>query len=254
MQPVEATPFDREEMLERLGGDTVLLDDVLVVFLEECSKMFEEVRGAVDAGDPRKVHRAAHSRKCAFLNSSACPAAAGGATRLRDVRVLVLGAGGAARSIVGALRELGVRPTLAGRDAGRARAFALELDCDSIEWERIPELDCQVLVNATPVGTGGDGSPVPEHWIPEGGLVLDAVYRPIRTPLLVAAHARGVGAEESGAVRGRAGDEEAGHERGGEVPTDPAPGARRPGGVAHGLRRQPRRSRHSMMSRRRPPT
>lgn len=76
MQPVEATPFNREEMLERLGGNTVLLDDVLVVFLEECSKMFEEVRGAVDAGDPRKVHRAAHSMKGALLNISAGPAAA----------------------------------------------------------------------------------------------------------------------------------------------------------------------------------
>ena len=76
MQPVEATPFDREEMLERLGGDTVLLDDVLVVFLEECSKMFEEVRGAVDEGDPKRVHRAAHSMKGALVNISAGPAAA----------------------------------------------------------------------------------------------------------------------------------------------------------------------------------
>ena len=54
MQPVEAIPFDREEMLERLGGDTALLDDVLVVFLEECPKLFEAVRGAVDEGDPRR--------------------------------------------------------------------------------------------------------------------------------------------------------------------------------------------------------
>ena len=76
MQSVEATPFDREEMLERLGGDTALLDDVLVVFLEECPKMFEEVRGAVDAGDPKRVYRAAHSMKGALLNISAAPAAA----------------------------------------------------------------------------------------------------------------------------------------------------------------------------------
>ena len=38
--------------------------------------MFEEVRGAVDAGDPRKVHRAAHSMRGALLNISAGPAAA----------------------------------------------------------------------------------------------------------------------------------------------------------------------------------
>ncbi len=52
MQQVQTNPFDREEMLERLGGDTELLDDVLQVFLEECPRMLQEVRGAVDEGDP----------------------------------------------------------------------------------------------------------------------------------------------------------------------------------------------------------
>ena len=76
MQQVQAIPFDREEMLERLGGDTELLDDVLKVFLEECPKMLEQVRGAVDADDPTLVRRAAHSMKGALLNISAAPAAA----------------------------------------------------------------------------------------------------------------------------------------------------------------------------------
>ena len=75
MQQTEAVPFDREEMLERLGGDTELLDDVLVVFLEECPKMLKAVRGAVDEGDPTLVRRAAHSMKGALLNISAGPAA-----------------------------------------------------------------------------------------------------------------------------------------------------------------------------------
>ena len=161
--------------------------------VDAASRTFGAVNTLLRDGDVWRGHNTdlGAVRQTLEATFPACAAAAGGETGLRDVRVLVLGTGGAARSIVGALRELGVRPTLAGRDAGRARALAAELDCDSIEWARIPELDCQVLVNATPVGTGGDGSPVPEHWIPEGGLVLDAVYRPIRTPLLVAAHARG---------------------------------------------------------------
>ena len=76
MQQVQTNPFDREEMLERLGGDTELLDDVLQVFLEECPRMLEEVRGAVNGGDPKLVRRAAHSMKGALLNISAVPAAA----------------------------------------------------------------------------------------------------------------------------------------------------------------------------------
>jgi HPt (histidine-containing phosphotransfer) domain-containing protein len=76
MQQVEAMPFDREEMLERLGGDSELLTDVLVVFLEECPRMMQEIRCAVDQGDPLSVRRTAHSIKGALLNISAAPAAA----------------------------------------------------------------------------------------------------------------------------------------------------------------------------------
>jgi len=75
MQQGQAVAFDREEMLERLGGDTELLDDVLQVFLEECPRMLAEVRGAVDQADPNLVRRAAHSMKGALLNISAAPAA-----------------------------------------------------------------------------------------------------------------------------------------------------------------------------------
>ena len=76
MQQVQTRPFDREEMLERLGGDSELLDDVLQVFLEECPRMLQEVRGAVEGGDPKTVRRAAHAMKGALLNISAAPSAA----------------------------------------------------------------------------------------------------------------------------------------------------------------------------------
>jgi HPt (histidine-containing phosphotransfer) domain-containing protein len=76
MQQVNAVPFDREEMLERLDGDTELLTDVLGVFLEECPRMMQEIRAAVDRGDSVSVRRTAHSIKGALLNISAAPAAA----------------------------------------------------------------------------------------------------------------------------------------------------------------------------------
>ncbi len=76
MQEVQTNPFDRAEMLERLGQDTDLLDDVLQVFREECPRMLAEVRAALDQADPDLVSRAAHSMKGALLNISAAPAAA----------------------------------------------------------------------------------------------------------------------------------------------------------------------------------
>ena len=75
MQPVQAVPFDRDEMLERLGGDNELLTDVLGVFLEECPRMMQEIEDALNAADAMLVRRSAHSIKGALLNISAGPAA-----------------------------------------------------------------------------------------------------------------------------------------------------------------------------------
>lgn len=68
--------FDREEMLDRLGGDVEFLDDVLAVFLDESPKMMEAARGAVHDGDARRVERSAHTLKGALMNVAAEPAAA----------------------------------------------------------------------------------------------------------------------------------------------------------------------------------
>jgi HPt (histidine-containing phosphotransfer) domain-containing protein len=62
-------------MLERLGGDTELLNEVLAIFLDECQEMMTNVRTAVEAGDAHRVERAAHSIKGALLNISAEAAA-----------------------------------------------------------------------------------------------------------------------------------------------------------------------------------
>jgi 3-dehydroquinate dehydratase/shikimate dehydrogenase len=116
---------------------------------------------------------------------------------LAAAEVLVLGTGGAARSALGALLEADVRPVIAGRDAGRARALGAELGLRAVGWAEIPSVAYDVLVHCTPVGSqasapgGAPELPIPEDWIRPGSLVLDAVYRPIRTPLLAAARARG---------------------------------------------------------------
>jgi HPt (histidine-containing phosphotransfer) domain-containing protein len=76
MQSATEKPvFDREGMLERLGGDTELLDEVLEIFLAECREMLANVRSAVSDGDAHRVERAAHSMKGALLNISAMAAA-----------------------------------------------------------------------------------------------------------------------------------------------------------------------------------
>jgi len=115
---------------------------------------------------------------------------------LGAARVLVLGTGGAARAALGAATRAGARATVAGRSPERAAALARELGAEAIGWDAVARAEYDVLVHCTPVGTGvgtGDARelPIPAEWIRPGTLVLDAVYRPIRTGLLAAARERG---------------------------------------------------------------
>ncbi len=112
---------------------------------------------------------------------------------------LVLGAGGAARAALRALQAMGLEALVAARRPEAAQALAKEFGCRAVDWDAIGRTPHDVLVHCTPVGTGcGDPEatdpeqiPVPADWIRPGTLVLDAVYRPLRTPLMVQAAARG---------------------------------------------------------------
>lgn len=108
-------------------------------------------------------------------------------------RALVVGAGGAARAVVAALADAGADEVLvANRDEGRgARAAALAGPRGRVATVEAAS-DVDLVVNATPVGMGGDpSSPVPDGRVGAGQVVVDLVYEPIETPLLAAARAAG---------------------------------------------------------------
>jgi 3-dehydroquinate dehydratase/shikimate dehydrogenase len=110
---------------------------------------------------------------------------------LENVRVAVLGHGGAARAVAVALVRCRARITLYGRDAARAQAAAGALGVFGAA-RPVPPGSWDVLVNATPVGSypAGDDTAFPEASF-GGGLVYDLVYNPVTTRLLRAARAAG---------------------------------------------------------------
>jgi len=112
-------------------------------------------------------------------------------THLGDARVLILGAGGAARAAVRGVRG-SVRTTVAARRLERAELVARELGVYAIDWNAIPNEEYDVLVHCTPAGSNSDPGTlvIPADWIRPDSLVFDAVYRPVRTPLLLAARKR----------------------------------------------------------------
>ncbi|MBP5719486.1 MAG: hypothetical protein J6W82_00305 [Bacteroidales bacterium] len=108
----------------------------------------------------------------------------------QGARLVILGAGGAACAVVAAAKAMGVgRVRYAVRRPG-GEGFLQIADTQSYS-------DAEIIVNATPVGMFPDwqGCPVDLGAFPGLRGVLDCVYNPLRTRLVLDARNRGVPAE-----------------------------------------------------------
>lgn len=111
---------------------------------------------------------------------------------------LVLGAGGAARAIVHALKLRGIRNIrIVNRTVARAQELADSLGAGvsahplAAASEFLPETG--LLINTTSLGMNGNEElPVDPSALPDSAVVTDIVYVPLETPLLAAAKARGL--------------------------------------------------------------
>jgi shikimate dehydrogenase len=126
---------------------------------------------------------------------------------LRDLRIMVLGAGGAGRAIaLQCARENCERLVLANRTLGKAKKLADELRdlfagpkvlgpvarLQAIPWEesafRFQIANVDLIVNATPLGlNGSDPSPIPSRLLAPHLMIYDTVYSQQRTPFISAA-------------------------------------------------------------------
>ena len=111
---------------------------------------------------------------------------------------MVVGAGGAARAVIHALRGSGCRNILL---TNRTRARADELvdyfgdNVEALDWgiRRAGVADCSLLINTTTQGMAGQAAlDVPVDALNPLSIVYDLVYVPLRTPLMRAAEARGL--------------------------------------------------------------
>jgi 3-dehydroquinate dehydratase/shikimate dehydrogenase len=107
---------------------------------------------------------------------------------------LVVGAGGAARSVVWALRNHGCKVTIVNRDVERARKLALETmsSYDSLENASLYE-GVDVVVQTTTVGMvpNEDGDPIPDFRFSGKEIAYELVYKPPYTRFLTRASAAG---------------------------------------------------------------
>lgn len=112
-------------------------------------------------------------------------------------RVLVLGAGGAVRGVLGDLLEL--RPaglTIANRTPARAeelvRSFSANIDLNAVGLEALTTTDpFDVIINAIPAGLTAALPDLPAELLADGGCCYDMVYGSDDTPFVAWARSHG---------------------------------------------------------------
>lgn len=112
---------------------------------------------------------------------------------VRGRRVLVFGAGGAARAVGMALVGAGAAVEVAARRPEAAEDAAGVMGATTGRHESWAEAleECDVYVNATPLGMQGEPPPFDVSLITPDHVVVDLVYTPALTPLLEVARERG---------------------------------------------------------------
>jgi 3-dehydroquinate dehydratase/shikimate dehydrogenase len=110
---------------------------------------------------------------------------------LQDAKVLVLGAGGAARAAAFGLAERGAEVFILNRSLEAAKKLARRAHGRSIKRADLKKYSFDVIINATPVGMGNHReSPLQEKEI-NARYVFDMIYDPPETQLLTLAKQRG---------------------------------------------------------------
>jgi len=111
---------------------------------------------------------------------------------IENVKVLVLGAGGAARAAVFGLKERGAEIWILNRTAVKAQKLARQAKARTIKRADLRKIAFDVIINATPVGMGNTRDcPLKDEEI-QARVVFDMVYDPVETHLLQVARAKGI--------------------------------------------------------------
>ncbi len=111
---------------------------------------------------------------------------------IENAKVLVVGAGGAARAAVFGLKERGAEVWILNRTSAKAQKLARQAKARSIKRADLRRIAFDVIINATPVGMGNTRDcPLKDDEI-QANVVFDMVYDPVETHLLQVARAKGI--------------------------------------------------------------
>jgi shikimate dehydrogenase len=114
-------------------------------------------------------------------------------TGIAGKRVLILGAGGASRAIAFAVLEKGGQVAVTDLDKDKALALSRQLWVEVVAPHHLGRYPADILINATPVGMEPKSGDIPldPTLLARFQVVMDIVYKPLKTRLLQEAEARG---------------------------------------------------------------
>jgi len=112
---------------------------------------------------------------------------------LTGAKVLVIGAGGAARAAVFGLRERNAEVWVMNRTAERGQKLARQAHAHYVSHPHLKKLEFDVIINATPVGMNSSRpqAPIDESEI-RTRYLMDMVYNPLETKLVKMARQKGI--------------------------------------------------------------
>jgi 3-dehydroquinate dehydratase/shikimate dehydrogenase len=121
------------------------------------------------------------------------PKQPGAPATVAGAQVMLLGAGGVARSLAHALHHAGAKIIITNRTPENGQKLAAEVGGKAVDWESRHQTPCHFLINCTPVGMhpNVDESPVPASYLRPNLVVMDTVYTPENTLLIKDARAKG---------------------------------------------------------------
>ena len=161
---------------------TIPYKQTVIPYLDEISERAKTI-GAVNAVVNRNGKLFGDNTDFAGMRALALHAGAD----MKNKKVLVLGTGGTSKTACAVAKDLGAREVL------RVSRTKKE---DAVTYEEAAEKhsDAQIIINTTPVGMfpKTNASPIDLSAFPKLEAVLDAIFNPLRTELVLTAQERGI--------------------------------------------------------------
>lgn len=116
-------------------------------------------------------------------------------TKINNKKILIIGAGGAARAVVYGLKKEKAKITIANRTDEKAEKLANEFKVNFDKFNNIKKLvkNSDIIINTTSVGMSPNenDSILDEKDLAKDKIVMDIVYKPVNTKLIRTANKKG---------------------------------------------------------------